>query len=195
MHILKVLLLPVYLSLAACGMSYGPDGPPVATQSEIAALERQFLALGPEVDPGEARRAAEIAYLHTHRLALEYEIEDPPLIHNTKVNIGLKPRGLCWHWAEDMETRLEAETFETLEIHRAIANADNPFRIDHSTAIVSRRGDPFDAGIVVDPWRKGGVLFWSPLREDTDYEWVEQSVVHAAKRAELLRQAERVGQR
>jgi len=193
MRLFWILILPLFMGLAACGTSYGPEGPPMATQSEIAELERGILALGPEVDPEEARRAAEIVYRHTHRLALEYEITDPPLVHNTKVNMGLKPRGLCWHWAEDMENRLEAENFVTLEIHRAIANADNRFRIDHSTAIVSRRGDAFDEGLVIDPWRKGGVLFWSPLLEDDDYVWVEQSVVHARKRAEMLAVARRQG--
>lgn len=145
------------------------------------------MALSPEVDPEEARRAAEIAHAYTRQLALEYEITDPPLIHNTKVNMGLRPRGLCWHWAEDMEKRLKAENFATLELHRAIANADNPFRIDHSTAIISAKGQTFDEGVVIDPWREGGVLFWSPVAEDEDYVWVERSVVLERKRAELIR--------
>ena len=127
------------------------------------------------------RRAARIAYQHTDDLARAYEITDPPLVHNTKVNLGLKPRGLCWHWAEDMEQRLKAEGFDTLQIHRAIANADNPFRIDHSTAIISARGDDMTDGIVLDPWRMGGKLFWAPLREDTRYNWVPRTEVLAAK--------------
>lgn len=185
MRHLRLFLLPLVLLLAACA-SYGPDGPPAATQAEVAALERGILALGPEVDPEEARRAAEIAFAHTRQLALEYEITDPPLIHNTKVNMGLRPRGLCWHWAEDMENRLRAENFVTLDLHRAIANADNEFRIDHSTAIISARGAAHDEGIVLDPWRQGGVLFWSPLLEDDKYVWVERSVVMKRKQAELL---------
>lgn len=159
----------------------------MASEMEVARLETGILALGPDIDPEEARRAAEIAYAHTHRLAQEYEITDPPLVHNTKVNIGLKPRGLCWHWAEDMERRLRAENFTTLEMHRAIANADNPFRIDHSTAIISARGDAYDEGVVLDPWREGGVLFWSPVATDDDYEWVERSVVLKRKREQLIR--------
>ena len=185
MRFLKVLLLPLFLGLAACGTTYGPEGPPLATQDEISALEAGILALGPDVDPDEARRAAHIAYAYTHQLALQYEISDPPLIHNTKVNMGLRPRGLCWHWAEDMQARLNAESFQTLEMHRAIANADNEFRIDHSTAIISARGDAFDEGVVLDPWRFGGVLFWSPLSEDDRYEWVERSVVLRDRYPEL----------
>ncbi|MDJ1007452.1 MAG: hypothetical protein QNJ13_06460 [Paracoccaceae bacterium] len=193
MRLFKAMSVALFLGLAACGTTYGPEGPPMGTAIEVNQLEAELLALGPDVDPEEARRAAEIAYSYTHRLALEYEITDPPLIHNTKVNMGLKPRGLCWHWAEDMENRMRAENFETLDVHRAIANADNHFRIDHSTAILSAKGDAFDEGVVLDPWRKGGILFWSPLLEDEDYVWVEQSVVHAKKRAEMIARAKREG--
>ncbi|MEM9708538.1 MAG: hypothetical protein AAF871_07050 [Pseudomonadota bacterium] len=187
MRYLKLFLLPIMLLLAACGASFGPEGPPLGTRDEVAALERGILALGPDIDPAEAARAAEIAYAYTRVLADEYEISDPPLVHNTKVNMGIRPRGLCWHWAEDIETRLNGEDFETLTLHRAIANSDNPFRIDHSTAIVSAKGETFDEGIVLDPWRFGGFLFWSPVKEDADYIWIERSLVLERKRELLLR--------
>ena len=164
----------------------GAGGPVDADRRDIDQLAMSIMALGPDVDPDEARRAAEIAYTHTRELAIAYEITDPPLIHNSKVNMGLRPRGLCWHWAEDMETRLDAEGFETLDMHRAIANADNPILIDHSTAIVSARGDTFKDGIILDPWRFGGKLFWSRLVDDARYEWHSREVVLAEKRAELI---------
>lgn len=173
------------LSLAGCGVR--PDGPPPGTPSDAARLEAAILALGPGVDPDEARRAAEAAYALTYSLAKAYRITDPPIVHNTKVNMGLRPRGLCWHWAEDMEKGLNAERFETLVIHRAIASADNPFRLDHSTSIISRRGDDMFAGIVLDPWRKGGVLTWVRTTEDDEFDWRPQAEVHAMKRRQMLR--------
>ena len=125
--ILRSLWIPVLLlALAACGAS--PEKRVPATALEISQLALEIRALGENVDPEEAERAARIAYQHTRELALQYQIVDPPLIHNTKVNMGLKPRGLCWHWAEDMEKRLKAENFETLVLYRAIANADNEWR-------------------------------------------------------------------
>lgn len=154
----------------------------------IPALTEAILALGPGIDPDEAARAARLAYDHTEVLAAEYEIVDPPIIHNMKVNAGIKPRGLCWHWAEDIERRLEAEEFRTLEIHRAIANAGFDFRIDHSTAIVSRKGDTMFEGIVLDPWRTGGDLVWVRTTADT-YGWEPQREVHARK-AEQRRPAQ-----
>lgn len=179
---LGVLLL--VLALAACGVS--PEKRAPATALEIAQLAMEIRALGENVDPEEAERAARIAYQHTRELAIQYQIVDPPLIHNTKVNMGLKPRGLCWHWAEDMEKRLKAENFETLVLFRAIANADNPYRIDHSTAIIAARGEGMFDGIVLDPWRTGGTLFWNEVRDDTRYEWVPRELVLDAKRRQLI---------
>jgi predicted small lipoprotein YifL len=172
--ILRMIAALALVALAACG---GP--PPPAPPDEVSRLAAAIAALGPEVDRDEARRAAEISYAHTHRLAREYKITDPPIIHNTKVNLGIKPRGLCWHWARDMEERLAQERFETLDLHRAVANADNAFRLEHSTAVVSARGAAYDDGIALDPWRKGGRLTWVPVREDRAYKWQPRNEVVA----------------
>ncbi len=173
-------MLLALVALAAC------TSPPPPTGDEVQRLASEIRRLGPDVDPAEADRAARLAYSYTAQLVQEYEITDPPLIHNAKVNKGLRPRGLCWHWAEDIERRLKQEKFQTLEMHRAIANADNPLRIDHSTAIISRRGESLYDGVVLDPWRYGGVLFWSPLVEDTRYDWVPREVVLESRRQEQV---------
>ena len=169
-----------FISLAACSQAPeasrdGNDAP------EIAALARAIMDLGPGIDPAEASRAANLAYTYTAELAVQYEITDPPLIHNSKVNMGIKPRGLCWQWATDIEARLQAEDFRTLTLHRAIANDQHPILISHSTAIIGRAGDKWDEGIVLDPWRYGGVLVWDEVTEDTRYPWVERSEVLAAR--------------
>lgn len=158
------------LTLGACATR--PAGPPPAgTQAEVAALAEGIRAMSPAVDPQEADRAARIAFSYTHALAIAYQITDSPLVHNAKVNNGSRARGLCWHWAEDIERRLKEENFQTLDLHRAIANSDSRILIDHSTAVISAKGAPQSEGIVLDPWRKGGVLFWSPMQSDTRYTW------------------------
>lgn len=163
----RLLVLAAVLVLTACA-SQGPDR---GTPREEAELARAIAALSPSVDSAEARDAARLAYLYTFQLARAYQITDPPLIHNAKVNAGTKPRGLCRHWAEDMERLLNDAGFETLEVHRAIANADNALRIEHSTAVISARGAPMQSGIVIDPWRRGGSLFWSRVGDDSRYAW------------------------
>ncbi len=183
----RAIALLSFLILAACGAAR-PE-PPVSDQREIAAIADGILALGPGIDPEEAAAAARIALLYPRQLAREWNVTDSPLVHNTKVNLGIRPRGLCYHWADDLEARLRQEGFETIELHRAIANHDN-FRIEHSTVIISAPGDTMKDGMVLDPWRYGGLLFWSPTLDDSDYRWVERSEVFAWKRARGLPEVE-----
>jgi len=178
---MKALAGVAMLLLAACG-SYGPTE---VAPDEVARLEAGLLALGSDVDPEEAARAARIAFAYTAVLAKEYGITDTPLVHNMKVNMGLRPRGLCWHWAEDLENRLLAENFQTLDVQRAIANSESDWLIDHSTALLTPRGGALNDAMVLDPWRFGGRLFWGTVLEDTRYEWIPQEVVHARWRAEI----------
>ncbi|GAB5439577.1 putative periplasmic lipoprotein [Falsiruegeria mediterranea] len=145
--------------------------PPSYTQNDVTKLAQTLTALGPEVDPAEATRAAQIAFSYSKQLATEYGVTTSPIIHNVRVNEGDKERGLCVHYAEDMQRRLNQEGFKTLQMHRAIALPKTPFNIDHSTAIISRRGDDMYAGVILDPWRNGGDLFWSPTQDDTRYNW------------------------
>ena len=103
---IKALALVMSLvTLGACA------SPPAPTGDEVQRLALEIRNLGPDIDPEEADRAARVAYAYTAQLAREYEITDPPLIHNAKVNQGLRPRGLCWHWAEDIRTPPEPRRF------------------------------------------------------------------------------------
>ncbi len=169
----SVLVLPLLILLAGCS---GRALPPVQ-DAEVAKLASVIAGLGQDVDPEEAQRAARIALYYPRQLRVEYGVTDGPLIHNTKVNAGTRPRGLCWHWAEDMQKRLKAEGFQTLDLHRAIANSDVALRIDHSTVLISRKGAVMEDGIILDPWRFGGELYWGTLAQDTKYKWLRQTAV------------------
>lgn len=157
--------------------------------AHIAALTQALIALDPAiVDPAEAARAARVVYTYVDQLIVEYEIEDSPLVHNTKVNFGQKPRGLCWHWAHDVDSRLQMERFRTLDIHRAIANYNN-IRLEHSTTLLGPKGGAIEDAMVLDPWREGGELVWKVMREDTRYNWTERDEVFAYKhKLELVRE-------
>ncbi len=179
MGIPRLLWLLAILSVAGCAAPPPPE-PQAVDRREVAELSHAILALGEGIDPEEAERAARIAYSHTSQLAREYRITDPPLIHNAKVHMGLRPRGLCYHWAEDIEARLLEENFRTLDLHRAIA-PETLFRIEHSTAIISRKGDSLSEGVILDPWRQGGTLYWTPTLADVDYDWRPHTEVLASR--------------
>jgi hypothetical protein len=151
-------------------------------QQRINELEQAILDLSDEIETGEARNAATIAIEYPLQLALEYEITDSPLMHNFLVNMGVKPRGLCVDWTYDLLVRLQQERFRSLKLHWGIANYASAFRIEHSTVIISARHQPLQQGLVLDPWRHSGRLFWAKTLEDPEYRWKPHAEVHAQKR-------------
>ncbi|QFS83930.1 hypothetical protein FIU97_14365 [Roseivivax sp. THAF40] len=160
----RFLVALLFLALAAC------SAPPPDGQGGPEALARALVALGPEVDPEEARRAAEIAYAYPLQLKEEWQVTDPPLVHNFKVLEGIREKGLCNDWARAMLERLREEQFETLSLHWSTSPPEG-FRVIHHSAVISARGGTLYDGIVLDPWRWGGVLYWSADEDDPRYEW------------------------
>ncbi|MFC3615202.1 hypothetical protein ACFORG_15665 [Lutimaribacter marinistellae] len=141
------------------------------SEPSIDGLTRALIALDPSVAPEEAARAARISHEYAADLRVKYQVTDPPLVHNYKVNSGMRPRGICVHWADDIESRLRQERFRTLYIHRAISPPRTSFHISHSAPILSARGQTMFEGIVIDGWREGGNLVWAPVSNDPDYNW------------------------
>lgn len=187
------------MGLAGCGMPTDQRVPAeamnfAATQSaeaaKIESLKRDILALGSGIDPAEAQRVAEVAVREPLVWAKEWDVVDPPLIHNMKVNHGLKPRGLCKDWADDLQRAMWRLDLQTIDLHRAIANSRN-ISLEHSVLIVSAKGASFEQGIVLDPWRQGmGRLWWSKTLEDPRYHWDSREEVFAWKREWQARVAE-----
>lgn len=182
-----MLALARHLLLAAALITAGCAGLPttitpadvVERTHAIAELETAIAALHPSVSPREARAVAEVAIEYPLQLAREYELTTPPLWHNTLVNLGIKPRGLCIDWTRDLLVRLQTLRLRTLQLHWGVANYDAVFRIEHSTAIVSARRQPLERGIVLDPWRHSGQLFWARVTEDPAYRWRPLAAAHA----------------
>lgn len=179
MKFVTLCIFAVFMLTTGCAIQ-PKTGVPAASPSEVAALADSIHSLGPKVDPQEAKTAAQAAFEHAQHLSVLYQVTDAPLIHNTKVNLGLRNRGLCWHWARDMESRLKQTDLKTLDLHMARSKPQS-FRIGHSTLIISAKGDKHTDGIVLDPWRNGGKVFWRATKADKKYIWLLESEVLKAQ--------------
>ena len=187
-------LAPLLLSallLQACA-SGKPALPTQIADQHVDQLHRSIMSLGPDINPGEASRAARVALGYSLVLARKYEVTDSALVHNLKVNLGFRERGLCVDWTSDLLARLERENFASLNLHWAIANYENAFRLEHSTVVISARGDGIEQGLVLDPWRYSGNLYWARTTQDPGYQWKPQAEIHALKR-ERKQQARKHG--
>lgn len=183
-RLILAVTLPAIMLLPGCASTPMSLDPADDVEQRIAELDRDLLALGDSIDPGEARRAARVAIRYSRDLARQYRVSDSALMHNFKVNLGLRERGLCIHWTEDLFNRLRREKFRSLELHWAIANYDSFFRLEHSSVVISARGATLFQGLVLDPWRNSGYLYWSPTLDDRAYPWQPGKEVLARKRSD-----------
>lgn len=153
-----------------------------AIEARIAALTEALVALGPGVDRGEAARMARISIRQPLVWAREWQVVDSPLRHNIKVIHGQREKGVCRDWANALHAALRQGNFRTLQLHVGMANARN-VKLEHVSVIVSARGEPMAAGLVLDPWRVGqGRLWFGRAAQDPRYRWETLESVRAWQR-------------
>jgi len=145
----------------------------LATSADDPALRKRLLALSPAVSPDEAERVAHCAYTTGRELAREWRVVWMPGVQNFLVNIGARKGGLCFQWASELLTRLNALRLQTLALHWAESYAGRPG--EHNVIVVTAKGQPFDKGIVLDNWRYEGHLIYGRVTMDPEYRWTENS--------------------
>jgi hypothetical protein len=135
----------------------------------IKQLERELIDLDATIDKAEARILAETAVRESAVLAEEYQLVRPAVAHNLLVVFGIKDRGLCYHWTGDLMKRLQALDLKSVQLHWAVAYRGSELR-EHNCVVVTAEGQRFIKGIVLDPWRNSGNLFWAQVTKDS-YPW------------------------
>jgi hypothetical protein len=145
-------------------------------ERSIKDLTKALVALAPDVDPGEAELLSVTAHTTSRSLAREYRIVLNPEFQNFLINIGVRQRGYCAHFARDIGARLKTLKLKTLVLHWGAAYARTSG--EDNCLVVTARNQPFQDGILLDGWRRAGRLFWSPVKKDYEYE-VEQHYGHS----------------
>ena len=141
----------------------------VAYRQKVGSLQQDLASLSRQADLIEARQVAETAIGYSTFLADEYDVVRPAVLHNVLVRIGLKNRGLCYHWTEDLMGRLQELNLTTYQLHWGVAHRGSELR-EHNSVVITATGQTFDEGMVLDPWRDSGNLYWSMVKTDR-YPW------------------------
>ena len=135
-----------------------------------------LIDLNKSIDPQEAQDFSLKSLYYAKRLAQNYKIVSPPLWHNTLVNIGIKKRGLCYEWSEDMLRYLLQQNYQTLRLFAVGANIGEYF--EHNALVVTAKGEDYLEGIVIDAWRDSGNLFFNKVLSDKKYEWKNRTTLY-----------------
>ena len=139
-------------------------------EKNIRELAGSILALSPQISREEAVEVAHDAYVYPMYLAEKWDITWPPMYHNTLRNAGVRKWGLCTDWASAMIDHMRKKHLKSMDIYWAVAYRGDPWR-EHSTLLITAKGQPFDTGIILDPWRDSGKLYWNHHRNDPTYIW------------------------
>ncbi len=125
------------------------------------ALANQLAALSPRVDRNEAKLLADCAYATVSQLRRQYRMFGTPIFNNFLIYHGLKKRGYCYQWSEDLLIALDVLRLGSLELRWGEANPDN-WR-ENNCLVVTAKGRPFRSGIMLDCWRHLGQLYFGPV--------------------------------
>ena len=167
---MKKIIFPFIFIIFLTGCVNNPNTPEHISTQE-ARLEKLLDSL--HVDKNEAKDLANKAIIHSSALAKQYDLVKPPLLQNFLVNVGLRKKGLCWQFAYDMLSFVKKQNYKSFDYYIGGANVGN-YWSEHNVLVVTCRGCGFKNGILLDPWRDSGNLYFSKLKDDKEYKWIQR---------------------
>ena len=150
--------------LLACSTT----SPSLSKTSNSLSILLQSLATG--ISQTEADTLAHEIYQETEKLREKFDPISEPHINNFLINVGVKEQGLCYQWSDALYLHFKKKNYEHFTFHLLVADKGKYFS-EHNVMVVVAKGKPVMDGVIVDPWRKPGELYFSKVKDDTQYNW------------------------
>jgi hypothetical protein len=131
-------------------------------------------SLGGDVPKEETIRLANDIVARTDVLNRQFDRTNAPKVHNFLVKIGVKQKGLCYHYSDGLYLYLIHRYYPHYAFHLVGAHIGSYWR-EHNALAVTRKGHKPLEGIVIDAWRKTGDIFVSKVADDKAYHWVHRT--------------------
>ena len=135
-------------------------------------LANELCSLSKRVNRDEAKLLADCAFVTVSKLRREYRMFGTPIFNNFLIYHGLRKRGYCYQWSEDLLVALDALRLKTLELHWGEYDP-NTWR-ENNCLVVTAKDQPFKRGIMLECWRHLGHLYFGPVASDWET-YVENS--------------------
>ena len=163
---MKLLVVIVFLiSFSSCTHAPLPED----HADHSLKLEEAIASLSDSINIGDARLISEVLVASTSELAQTYRMTSPPQYHNLLVKMGLRERGLCCHWTEDLRSRLLQVNQGTIQFDWLVSKHGSSLS-EHNTIVIYAENMSWQQGMIFDPWRKAGRPYWIRVRLDK-YPW------------------------
>jgi hypothetical protein len=167
-------ILAAWTTPAMADQQQGPFSFQVPKNDSAAAeaLASKLAALSPRVNRDEAKLLAECAYATVSKLRRDYRMFGTPIFNNFLIYHGLRKRGYCYQWSEDLLVALDKLKPTSLELHWG--EYDPRTWRENNCIVVTAKGQPFQRGIMLECWRHLGHLYYGPVVADYEH-YVENS--------------------
>ncbi len=113
-------------------------------KSDLAKAEKladELVSLSPRVNRDEAKLVAGCAFATVSKLRREYRMFGTPIFNNFLIYHGLRKRGYCYQWSEDLLIALDALRLKSLELHWG--EYDPGTWRENNCIVVTAKGQPF----------------------------------------------------
>ena len=144
-------------------------------KSDVAKAEKltdELASLSPRVNRDEAKLLADCAFATVTKLRREYRMFGTPIFNNFLIYHGLRKRGYCYQWSEDLLLALDKLHLKSLDLRWGEYDP-NTWR-ENNCIVVTAKGQPFKQGIMLECWRHLGHLYFGLVASDWET-YVENS--------------------
>jgi hypothetical protein len=144
-------------------------------KGDVAKAEKlagDLASLSPRVNREEAKLLADCAFATVSKLRREFRMFGTPIFNNFLIYHGLRKRGYCYQWSEDLLIALDKLKLTSLELHWG-EHGPGTWR-ENNCIVVTAKGQPFRRGIMLECWRHLGHLYFGPVASDWEL-YVENS--------------------
>jgi len=149
---------------------------PQVKQNSIRELSFLLQSLDQHIPFKEAERLSVDIFQQTEKLRKKFDPVSEPHFNNFLINTGLKEQGLCYEWSDALYTYFRKQHYLDFEFHLLVSNKGEYF-FEHNVLVVVARNGKVMEGVIIDPWRAPGSLYYSTVKADVKYRWH-----HRAKR-------------
>ena len=164
---LRLLCSALFALLLLIGCSHTPQP---QEKTGVARLTQLLLEVNENAPKEEAKKLAENIVAESARLEKAFGRQSNPYWHNFLVNVGVKQKGLCYHYSDGLYRHFAAQHYPHYKFHLLGAHIGEYWR-EHNALGVSAPGQSVLDGIVVDSWRHVGSVYVSKISEDRAYQW------------------------
>jgi len=171
LSIFKVILLSFVL--IGCSVHLPPSPSYEALSDTLGTLDSNISKI-------QREKLSKDIYQKTYALSKTFRLTSPPQYHNFLVTIGAREKGLCYDWSDALYRHLKSQNYASFDFHLMAANIGEYWH-EHNVLLVVGKGKAIDEGIIIDPWRNSGRLFFAKVKEDTKYQWI-----HRPKRCKTI---------